>query len=88
MSVDITVDDVRVRGVGKSFDSLGKSVFTEAKELKFSAVPREVGKTEGSKCKETASVYFEKEGRVDCSVYLLGDLEAGDLIQGPGMSLS
>ncbi|ORY72599.1 5-oxoprolinase [Leucosporidium creatinivorum] len=91
-NVDIIVDDVRVRGVGKSFDSLGDSVFTEAKKLDFKAVDREPS-SEGkdqkqkSKCAEKASVYFEEKGRVEVPVFLLERLEAGDLIEGPAMVL-
>lgn len=88
-NVDIIVDDVRVRGVGKSFDSLGDSVFTEAKKLEFKAVGREPSKedrqgAQQGKCAETASVYFEEKGRVEVPVFLLERLEAGDLVEGPG----
>ncbi|KAI5481244.1 5-oxoprolinase [Pseudohyphozyma bogoriensis] len=69
MSVPIIVDDVRIRGVGKSFDSLGDSVFTEAGKTEFKNVTREVEK-EG-KCGEKASVYFEGKGRVEVPVYEL-----------------
>ncbi|GAA5830228.1 hypothetical protein JCM11251_001276 [Rhodosporidiobolus azoricus] len=82
MSAPIIVDDVRVRGVGKSFDSLGKSVFEEVKELDFKPVRRD-----GGKCEEKASVYFEETGRVDAPVYLLEKIEAGDLVQGPALIL-
>lgn len=90
-NVDIIVDDVRVRGVGKSFDSLGDSVFTEVKKLDFKAAEREPS-TEGkegaqqSKCAEMVSVYYEEKGRVEVPVFLLERLEAGDLIEGPGES--
>lgn len=89
MSAPIIVDDVRVRGVGKSFDSLGPSVWTEVRELEgrsgggFKAISREVG-AEGGKCEEEASTYFEEGGRRDVPVYMLERLEAGDLVEGPG----
>jgi 5-oxoprolinase (ATP-hydrolysing) len=84
MSAPIIVDDVRVRGVGKSFDSLGKSVWAEVAELegKFGEVSREEEK--GGKCEEKASTYFEEGGRVDVPVYALEKLEAGDVVKGPG----
>ncbi|GAA6004515.1 hypothetical protein JCM10207_000913 [Rhodosporidiobolus poonsookiae] len=87
MDAPIIVDDVRVRGVGKSFDSLGPSVFSEAKELDFKAVSREKGDGEDAKCEEVASTYFEEGGRVDVPVYLLERLEAGDLVEGPALIL-
>lgn len=86
--VEIVVDDVRVRGVGKSFDSLGDSVFTEVKKLSFKPADRQPseGKAE-SKCAELASVYYESAGRVEVPVFLLERLEAGDVVEGPAMIL-
>lgn len=87
MDAPIIVDDVRVRGVGKSFDSLGKSVFEEIRELEFKPLAREAEKDgQASKCHEKASVYFEDTGRLDVPVYLLENLEAGDEAEGPGAS--
>lgn len=85
--VDAVVDDVRVRGVGKSFDSLGESVFTEVKQLSFESIERKPssgGSEGGSKCAEMTSVYYESTGRCETPVFLLERLEAGDLIEGPG----
>ncbi|BGO97667.1 putative 5-oxoprolinase (putative) [Rhodotorula toruloides] len=88
MDAPIIVDDVRVRGVGKSFDSLGKSVFEEVRELEFKPLAREAEKDgQTSKCHEKASVYFEDTGRVDVPVYLLENLEAGDEAEGPALVL-
>jgi 5-oxoprolinase (ATP-hydrolysing) len=88
MNVDITIDDVRVRGVGKSFDSLGPSVFTEASCLSFVPVTRapepSTSGEKRSKCAEMASVYYESHGRLSVPVYLLERLVAGDLVEGPG----
>ncbi|KAL8283634.1 hypothetical protein RQP46_005429 [Phenoliferia psychrophenolica] len=83
MNVDIIIDDVRVRGVGKSFDSLGPSVFTEAKGLTFKTV--DVAPAVDAKCSATTSVYYESIGRTDAPVFLLERLDAGDLIKGPAM---
>lgn len=89
-NTDIIIDDVRVRGVGKSFDSLGDSVFTELKKLDFTSVDRDsvsgaAGEGEGkTKCAELASVYYEEQGRVEVPVFLLERLEAGDSVEGPG----
>ncbi|BGP37830.1 hypothetical protein JCM10449v2_001752 [Rhodotorula kratochvilovae] len=85
MQAPIIVDDVRVRGVGKSFDSLGPSVYAEARALEFAPLPREA--QEGGKCSEEASVYYEETGRVDVPVYLLERLEAGDVADGPALIL-
>ncbi|GAA6037141.1 hypothetical protein JCM8097_008756 [Rhodosporidiobolus ruineniae] len=80
MDAPIIVDDVRVRGVGKSFDSLGKSVFQEANELDFRPLEQAAGG-------ETASTYFEETGRVDVPVHMLEKLSAGDLVEGPALIL-
>ncbi|GAA5968138.1 hypothetical protein JCM11641_003745 [Rhodosporidiobolus odoratus] len=90
MDSTIIIDDVRVRGVGKSFDNLGKSVFAEAKELEFEPLERQVKDCEEEskgKCAEMASTYFEEGGRVEVPVYLLERLEAGDLAEGPCLIL-
>lgn len=74
---DIIVDDIRVRGIGKSFEGLGKTVDDQLKEVK----PKEVdSKKEFKKTK----VYFEG-GRLDTPIYKLEDLEVGERIQGPAI---
>lgn len=84
-SKNIVVDDLKVRGIGKTFDSLGQSVFEELKELKT----RVVGADEGNEEEKVAmrySVYFEGVGRVhDTRVYELDRLEVGDEVRGPAM---
>jgi len=75
----IIVDDIKVRGIGKTFDSLGDSVYSEITRLE----QRPVGK---DKSDTRYSVYFDKVGRVDDTpVFLLDRLEVGDIIEGPGM---
>lgn len=74
--LSIVVDDVRVRGIGKTFESLGETVYAEVARLTFSPAP--TSKSEG-----TTSMYFET-GRVDVPIYLLSNLEQGDSVQGPG----
>lgn len=66
---DIIVDDVRVRGVGKSF------VDEEAEK------PSSFGKPIP---KDTVQVYFEG-GYQNTNVYLLKDLSAGHTIKGPAI---
>lgn len=74
----IMVDDLKVRGLGKTFDSLGDTVYEELKTL----TKKDVDKKKAS---STYSVYFEEIGRADDTpVFELPSLETGDVIQGPG----
>ncbi|KAH8685925.1 Hydantoinase B/oxoprolinase-domain-containing protein [Tricladium varicosporioides] len=75
---DIIVDDVRVRGIGKSFEGLGKTVDQQLKELK----PKDVKL--GEKEYKRSKVYFDG-GRQDTPIYKLEDLEVGDKIRGPAI---
>ncbi|BGP19683.1 hypothetical protein JCM10213_001859 [Rhodosporidiobolus nylandii] len=75
----VMVDDVRVRGIGKTFDSLGETVLAEAERLNFSSEGIVDTKAE----KARSSIYFEETGRVDAPVFKLEHLETGDLVQGP-----
>ncbi|KAF9234381.1 Hydantoinase/oxoprolinase-domain-containing protein [Melanogaster broomeanus] len=75
----IIVDDVKVRGIGKTFDSLGDSVYSEVEGLKTTPVDH-------AKAASTNSVYFDKIGRVnETPVFLLDKLDVGDEISGPAM---
>ena len=74
---DIIVDDVRSRGIGKSFEGLEKTVDMQLKEIK----PKDLGK---GKRYVVSKVYFEG-GRQDTPVYKLEDLDVGDRIQGPAI---
>ncbi|CAL1701706.1 unnamed protein product [Somion occarium] len=75
----IIVDDVKVRGIGKTFDSLGESVFSEVTKLEKRPVDRR-------KADSTHSVYFNDIGRVkDTPVFLFRALEVGDELEGPAM---
>ncbi|KAM7183691.1 5-oxoprolinase [Naviculisporaceae sp. PSN 640] len=74
---DIIVDDVRVRGIGKSFRYEEKSVDEQLKILTRKDVSTE-------KAHSVANVYFEG-GRLDTPVYKLGDLDVGTEIKGPAM---
>ncbi|KAH8113247.1 5-oxoprolinase [Phellopilus nigrolimitatus] len=76
---NIIVDDIKVRGIGKTFDSLGPSVFKELHTLKKRSL-------EKSNADSTHSVYFDGVGRVDDTpVFLLDKLEVGDVVAGPAM---
>ena len=75
---DIIVDDVRARGIGKTFEGLEKTVDEQLKEIK----PKDLGRDEKQYGKK--SVYFEG-GRCDTAIYELKDLEVGDRIKGPAI---
>lgn len=74
---DIIVDDVRVRGIGKSFRYSEKTVDQQLKSLKRQAVT-------DNKKHSTAEVYFEG-GRLDTPIYKLDDLDVGSSVKGPAM---
>ncbi|KAJ8517891.1 hypothetical protein ONZ45_g4997 [Pleurotus djamor] len=75
----IIVDDIKVRGIGKTFDSLGESVYAEVAKLRTNVV-------EKARSDSTYSVYFDKLGRVDDTpVFVLDHLQVGDSVEGPAM---
>jgi 5-oxoprolinase (ATP-hydrolysing) len=77
----VSVDDIKVRGTGKTYDTLGQSVFEELKSLKHTRVA-----PDGSKRSSTYSTYFDKIGRVeDTPVFELDKLEIGDEVAGPAI---
>lgn len=76
----VIVDDIKVRGIGKTFDSLGESVYSEVARLEKQAVDPKVQRN------STYSVYFDGLGRVDDTpVYILDHLRVGDQVEGPAM---
>ncbi|KAI1778339.1 Hydantoinase B/oxoprolinase-domain-containing protein [Hypoxylon cercidicola] len=74
---DIIVDDVRVRGIGKSFRYQDKTVDQQLKEVKRQAIG-------DKKAHGKSQVYFEG-GRLETPIYKLADLSVGDEINGPAM---
>lgn len=74
---DIIVDDIRSRGIGKSFEGLEKTVDQQLKEIR----PRDVGE---DKKYGTSKVYFEG-GRRETPIYKLEDLQVGDRLKGPAI---
>ena len=74
---DIIIDDVRVRGIGKSMRSQSKTVDQQLKEIKPTPVNE-------SKKHSTKEVYFEG-GRIPTPIYELPNLKVGDKIQGPAI---
>ena len=70
---------VQVRGIGKTFDSLGESVFAEVARLERKAVDKK-------RAAMTYSVYFGELGRVDDTpVFELDKLAVGDEVEGPAV---
>jgi 5-oxoprolinase (ATP-hydrolysing) len=89
----VVVDDVKVRGTGKTYDTLGPSVFEELETLqrKRISVPSEASSqnTKSTKINAFHSVYFEPPtGRYDKTpVFKLENLDVGDEILGPAIIL-
>lgn len=81
----ILVDDVRVKGIGRTFDSLGPSVLGEhAKQVK------EKGDQAFTTAKAIATsprrnVYFDGLGRVPTAIVRLRDLERFEQVEGPAI---
>ncbi|KAI9818315.1 MAG: hypothetical protein M1832_004433 [Thelocarpon impressellum] len=75
---DILVDDVRVRGIGKSFEGLEKTVDQQLKTI----APNDLDF--GIKRCGVSKVYFEG-GRQATPIYKLEALEVGDRIKGPAI---
>ena len=78
---DIIVDDVRVRGIGKSFGGLKKSVDIQLREIKATNVKP------GKKEYKRSNVYFDGK-RQDTPIYKLEDLDVGDRVKGPAILVS
>lgn len=74
---DIIVDDVRVRGIGKSFRYEEKTVDQQLRTLKRQNVS-------ANNKHSSAKVYFEG-GRQDTPIYKLDDVAVGDVVKGPAM---
>ncbi|KAL9108578.1 MAG: hypothetical protein Q9227_006664 [Pyrenula ochraceoflavens] len=74
---DIIIDDVRVRGIGKSFEGMEKTVDQQLKDLERTDI-------DPSKQFAKSQVYFEG-GRKETPIYKLDDVEVGNQIQGPAI---
>ncbi|RFU29724.1 hypothetical protein B7463_g6599, partial [Scytalidium lignicola] len=75
---NILVEDIRVRGVGKSL-----SVPSEAPQAELSALKRtSIGKERQD---DSTEVFFAGTGKITTPVFLLGNLNPGNTIQGPAM---
>ena len=74
---DVIIDDIRVRGIGKSFKGMEKTADQQLKGLKTTQV-------DDKKAFTHSDVYFEG-GRKRTSIYKLEDLSTGDKIPGPAI---
>ncbi len=75
---DMIIDDVRVRGIGKTFESLEKTIDQQLKEIK----PKDISSND--KQFDNRQVYFEG-GRQSTPIYKLEDLNVGDRLDGPAI---
>ncbi len=76
---DIIVDDVRVRGIGKTFEGLEKTVDQQLKDIK----PKDVTP---DKVHYKSKVYFEaRQQREETPIYKLEELDVGDRVKGPAI---
>ncbi|KAJ3316021.1 hypothetical protein HDV04_000230 [Boothiomyces sp. JEL0838] len=78
----ILVDDIRIRGIGKSIAT--------GKDVKWTTVYQEletVNRKPFSKTSHTISAYWEGPGRINTPVYLLKDVPVGSEISGPALIL-
>lgn len=81
LEAEIMVDDIKVKGIGKSYDQLGESALTEYSKLTTKPLKKEDADS-------TQSCYFEIGGkgrRIDTPVYVLDQLSVGDTITGPAI---
>lgn len=74
---DIIVDDVRVRGIGKSFHGLERTVDQQLREITPTPVDEK-------KRHSVKSIYFEG-GRQDTAIYQLSNLSLGATLKGPAI---
>lgn len=74
---EIIVDDIRARGIGKSFEGLEKTVDMQLREI----TPKDVA---DSKQHGSSKTYFEG-GRQETPIYKLESLDVGDRIRGPAI---
>lgn len=83
----------KVRGIGKTFDTLGDSVYDEIEHLQSSGKIKPINSSDTpsstpkpEKADSFSSVYFEAPvGRVETPVFLLDKLDIGDEVWGPAM---
>ncbi|MCJ1306051.1 hypothetical protein MMC08_008869, partial [Hypocenomyce scalaris] len=75
---NILIEDIRVRGVGKSLSLPSEAPQDELAAIKASAIGKE-------KQDDSTTVFFAGTGSLTTSVFLLDNLKPGNTIQGPAM---
>ncbi|KAJ3217826.1 hypothetical protein HDU67_007243 [Dinochytrium kinnereticum] len=78
----IIIDDIRIRGIGKSASEAPSKVFQELKHLSR----RHLG-PDSEKVATMVSAYWDECGRRQTPVYLLTQLVPGDEVKGPALIL-
>jgi 5-oxoprolinase (ATP-hydrolysing) len=79
---EIIVDDIRVKGIGKSFDTLQESVHSEHARLSKNKFKKPTSALEKA---VKRSVYFDQTGRVDIPIIKIKDVKAGEGVAGPAI---
>ncbi|KAG0152176.1 hypothetical protein CROQUDRAFT_650251 [Cronartium quercuum f. sp. fusiforme G11] len=81
---NLVCDDVRVRGIGKSSESVGKGVSEQLSETTFTSIDGRQAPN------DYQSVYFDRPyGRIDRTpIYLLDELRVGDMVKGPALLIN
>ncbi|KAJ3104895.1 hypothetical protein HDU97_008753 [Phlyctochytrium planicorne] len=78
---NIIIDDLRIRGIGKSTSRVSATVYKDLKTITRCRLK------EGNKVSTVVSAYWDEIGRQNTPVYLLNELSLGDEIAGPGLIL-
>lgn len=82
----IIVDDIRIRGIGKSYDVVGESAHAEhQRRVKESGGFAPVSLDEKDVVVARRKVYFEGAGRVETPIVKLKSIKAGQGIVGPAI---
>lgn len=80
---DIIVDDIRVRGIGKTYQD---SDLTPDHEIELLKADNKISEVSKSLVDKIVSVYFEESGRDNgVPVYRLDNLQPGSLVPGPAV---
>ena len=82
---NIIVDDIRVRGIGKSFDSLGPSVLEEYRQLFPNGLKSDTTPLNKVETLATRKVYFDNQGRLETPIIKLDKLAHGTRLAGPAI---
>ncbi|MCO5549739.1 hypothetical protein L7F22_003212 [Adiantum nelumboides] len=82
---DIIVDDIRVRGIGKSFDTLKETAHSEHDRLRKEQKDTFPSAKEAIEKATKRKVYFEGPGRIEVPIIRLHDTKTGQGIKGPAI---